>query len=119
MTGRVEHNLQEELAQSIVGVDAGPLEFVILVQIQQQGPQALLIQGGLQTLFFCEPAEALQRCTIGLSGLFGTPLKQKVLFSFCNTYTLIIFGKILLRNGLFLRKTIKIGRDRKGNNSCL
>jgi hypothetical protein len=24
---KVEHNLQEELAQSIVGVDAGPLKF--------------------------------------------------------------------------------------------
>ena len=76
----VEHDLQEKLAPCIVGVDAGPLKVAVLAQMQQEGPQVILIQVGKPVLFSCEPAEALQRCVIGLSGPFRTPPKQKVLF---------------------------------------
>jgi len=41
-----------------------------------------MIQVGKPILFSCEPVEALQRCTMGLSGFLGTPLKQKFLFPF-------------------------------------
>ncbi len=92
----VEHNLQEELAPCIVGVDAGPLKFAILAQMQQEGPQVILIQFGKPVLLSCELAEPLQRSEIGLLGLFRTSRSRKSSSIFSNTCSFVIIGKILL-----------------------
>ena len=77
--GKAEHDLEEELASCIVGVDAATLELGFLVQMQQEVPQVLLIQVGIPVLS-CELAEADQCRAIRLPCFFGTPPKQKVLF---------------------------------------